>query len=88
VVKSVTKVKHVSVEVERGSFSLNIGHSSMGWELGVWHAGELLFSATGDTKEAVLRRLDDFIAELIEVSRLVESAVKRMEEIEESFAKE
>jgi hypothetical protein len=36
----------------------------------------------------VLRALDDFIAKLIEVSRLVESAAKKMEDMAESFAKE
>jgi len=84
----VARVKHVGVEVERGSFSLRVGHSAVGWELGIWYGGELLFSATGDTKEAVLKRLDDFIAELIEVSRLVESMTKKVEDVEEFFARE
>ena len=87
-VKSVARVKRVGVEVEHGGFSLHVGHSSVGWELGVWHQGELLFSATGDTKEAVLRKLDDFIAELIELSRRAEALAKKMEDAEELFAKE
>jgi hypothetical protein len=48
----------------------------------------LLFSVTGDTKEAVLRSFDDFIAELIELSRCTETVTKRMEDVEENFARE
>jgi len=84
----VTRVKRVGVEVERGDFDLHAERSSMGWELGIWHEGRLLFSATGDTKEAVLRKLDDFIAELIELSRSAEAVMKRMEDVEGFFTKE
>ena len=82
------RVKRVAVEVERGDFSLHTERSSMGWELGVWFEGRLLLSVTGDTKEAVLRKLDDFIAELIELSRSAETVTKRMEDVEELFTKE
>jgi hypothetical protein len=88
VVKSVAKAKRLEVQVEQGDFLVIVVHGSMGWMLSVEHGGRTIFSATVDTKEAVLRRLDDFIAGLIELSRRVEVTVKKMEDMAESFAKE
>lgn len=87
-VKSVSSVKKHEAQVEKGEFLVVVAHSDAGWVLGIEKEGRTLFSATGDTREAVLKRLDDFIAELIELSRYVELAMKKMEEIEESMKKE
>jgi len=84
----VSSVKRSEVQVGQGDFLVIIVHGSMGWMLSVEREGRTIFSATGDTKEAVLKRLDDFIAGFIELSRYVELAMKKMEEIEESVKKE
>ena len=81
-------VKRHEAQVEKGEFLVVIAHSDAGWVLSIEKEGRTLFSATGDTKEVVLKRLDDFIAELIELSRYVELAMRKMEEIEESVKKE
>jgi hypothetical protein len=88
VVKSVAYVEKLEVEVKKGDFGVTIFCSDTGWLLSIAYEGRTFFSATGDRKEAVLKRLDDFIAELIEVSRHVESVAKRVEDIRENLAKE
>jgi len=84
----VSSVKRSEVQAEKGGFLVVVAHSAAGWLLSIEQEGKTIFSATGDTKEAVLKRLDDFIAELIELSRYVELAMRKMEEIEESVKKE
>jgi len=84
----VTRMKRVGVTVEQDGFGAFVHYTASGWELDVWHGSKILFSAAGETRESVLRALDDFIAGLIEVSRLVESVAKKVEDMAESFAKE
>jgi hypothetical protein len=86
VVKSVSQLKRVGVEVVWGSFTVYVAKAAGEWELNIYLDGKPLFSATGETREAVLRALDDFIAELVELSRMVESAAKRVEDMAESLA--
>ena len=81
-------VEKLEVEVKKGDFGVTLFCSATGWLLSVAYEGRTFFSATGDRKEAVLKRLDDFIAELIELSRHIEAVARRMEEAKETFAGE
>ena len=87
-VKGVGCVKKLEVEVEKGDFGATLICAATGWLLSVAYEGETIFSATGDRKEVVLKRLDDFIAELIELSRCIESVAKRVEDVRETLARE
>ena len=87
-VKSVAYVEKLEVEVKKGDFGVTLFCGATGWLLSVAYEGRTFFSATGDRKEAVLKRLDDFIAELIELSRCIESVAKRVEDVRETFARE
>jgi bifunctional DNA-binding transcriptional regulator/antitoxin component of YhaV-PrlF toxin-antitoxin module len=87
-VKSMTTVKRHEVNIEKGDFLVIIVHSGVGWMLSIEYKETTLFSVTEDTREAALRRLDDFIAGFIELSRCIELAMKKMEEIEEGVEKE
>ena len=87
-VKGVGCVKKLEVEVEKGDFGATLICAATGWLLSVAYEGETIFNAAGDTREAVLKRFDDFIAELIELSRHIESVAKKMEDVVENFARE
>jgi hypothetical protein len=88
VVKSVTRVKRVSISIERDGFGAFVQRAEARWELDVWRGDKVLFSIAGETKESVLRALDDFIAGLIELSRCAEAVAKRIEDMAEEFERE
>jgi hypothetical protein len=51
----------------------------------VWWDSKVLFSLQGETKEAVLRKLSDIVAELTELQRLADVAMRKAEEMAEEL---
>jgi hypothetical protein len=84
-VKGVVRVKWVGIEFKLRECGMYAQQSAGCWKLDVWWDSKVLFSLQGETKEAVLKKLSDIVAELTELQRLADVAMRKAEDMAEEL---